>query len=87
MLASLIFCSRLYCASYASLNFQLAKGLTLTLYVYMYSMYPTVRSERNVRKLKYIVGKVLADFAVCDWWRFCKAVCYEKFSQIEGNGR
>ena len=35
----------------------------------------------------YTVSKVLADFAVCDWWRCCKALCDVKFSQIEGKGR
>ena len=36
------------------------------------------------RILLYTVRKVLADFAV-----FCyrKALCYVKFSQIQGNGR
>ena len=29
------------------------------------------------------VRKVLADFAVCDWWHCCKALCDVKFSQIE----
>ena len=24
---------------------------------------------------------------VCNWWRYCKARCDIKFSQIEGNGR
>ena len=33
------------------------------------------------------IRKVLADFAVCDWWRYCKALCDEKFCQIAGNGR
>ena len=28
-----------------------------------------------------------ADCAVCDWWRYCKALCDVKFSQMEGNGR
>ena len=31
--------------------------------------------------------KVLADFAICDWWRYCKALCDVNFSQIEENGR
>ena len=35
----------------------------------------------------YTVRKVLAHFAVCDRWRYCKALCDEKFSQKEGNGR
>ena len=35
----------------------------------------------------YTVRKVLADFAVCDWWHYCKALCDIKFSPIEGNGR
>ena len=26
-------------------------------------------------------------FSVCDWWSYCKALCDEKFSQIEGYGR
>ena len=30
------------------------------------------------------VIKVLADFAVCDWWRYCKTLCDLKFSQIYG---
>ena len=28
------------------------------------------------------VRQVLADFAVCDLWRYCKALCDVKFSQI-----
>ena len=35
----------------------------------------------------HTVRKVLAEFAVCNWWRYCKAVCDVKFSQIEGNGK
>ena len=35
----------------------------------------------------HTVRKFLADFAVCDWRRFCKALCDVKFSQIEGNYR
>ena len=35
----------------------------------------------------YTVRKVLADFAVCDCWRYCIALCDVKFSQIEENGR
>ena len=35
----------------------------------------------------YTVRKVLADLAVFDWWRYCKALCDVKFLQIEGNGR
>ena len=31
--------------------------------------------------------KVWADFVVCDWWRYCKALCVEKVSQIKGNDR
>ena len=34
----------------------------------------------------YTVRTVLADFAVCDWWRYCTALCDVKFSQIVGNG-
>ena len=33
------------------------------------------------------VWKVLTDFAVYDWWHYGKALCDEKFSKIEGNGR
>ena len=40
-------------------------------------MAPTVHTVRNV----------LASYAACDWRRYCKALCDEKFSQIEGNGR
>ena len=29
---------------------------------------------------------VFVEFAVCDWWRHCKALCDGKFRQIEGNG-
>ena len=35
----------------------------------------------------YTVRKGSADLAVCDWWRYCIALCDVKFSQIEGNGR
>ena len=35
----------------------------------------------------YTVGKVLADLLVCDGWRYCKALCEKKFSQIERNRR
>ena len=34
--------------------------------------------------IQYTVSKVLADFAVCDWWRYCKALYDVKFRQIEG---
>ena len=30
---------------------------------------------------------ILADFGVFDWWRYCKALCDERFRQIEGKGR
>ena len=33
------------------------------------------------------VRKILADYAVCDRRRYCKALCDVKFSQIEGNSR
>ena len=33
------------------------------------------------------VRKILADYAVCDRRRYCKAACDVKFSQIEGNSR
>ena len=42
--------------------------------IYMYSSSCTVR-------------KVLADFAVSDWRRNCKALCDVMFRQIEENGR
>ena len=42
---------------------------------------------RNQTSEVYTVRKFLADFTVCDWWRFCKALCDVKFRQIEGNGR
>ena len=35
----------------------------------------------------YTVRKDLADFAVRDWWRYCKALCDVKFRKIEGSGR
>ena len=35
----------------------------------------------------HTVRKFLADFAVCDWWHYCKALCDVKFRQIEGKGR
>ena len=35
----------------------------------------------------YILSKILADFAVFDWWRYRKALCDVTFHQIEGNGR
>ena len=34
-----------------------------------------------------LLEKFLADFAVCDEWRFCKALYDVKFSKVEGNGR
>ena len=30
--------------------------------------------------------KSLADFTVGHWWSYCKALCDEQFSRIEGNG-
>ena len=30
--------------------------------------------------------KSFGDFAIFDWWRYCKAICDVKFRQIEGNG-
>ena len=33
------------------------------------------------------VRNVLADFAVCDWIRYCKALCDVEFSQIEWNSQ
>ena len=30
--------------------------------------------------------KALTDFAVCDWWHYCKALCDVKFRQIRWNG-
>ena len=36
---------------------------------------------------QYTLRTVLEDFAICDWWRNCKALCDVKFSQIEGKGR
>ena len=38
-------------------------------------------------KVFYTVRNVLVDFSVCDWWRYCKALCDVKFRKIEGNGR
>ena len=35
----------------------------------------------------FTARKVLADFAECDFGRYCKALCDVKFCQIEGNGR
>ena len=35
----------------------------------------------------HTVRKVLADFAVCNWSSYCKALCDVKVSQIEENGR
>ena len=35
----------------------------------------------------WTVRKVLADFAVYDWWCYCKALWDVKFNQIEGKGR
>ena len=32
------------------------------------------------------VRKVLVDFAVFDWWRYCKALCDVRIRQIEENG-
>ena len=34
-----------------------------------------------------LLEKILVDFAVYDWWRFCKALCDVKFRQLEGKGR
>ena len=34
-----------------------------------------------------LLKQVLADFAVCDWWRYCKALWHVKFSKIAGNCR
>ena len=33
------------------------------------------------------VRKVLVDFAVFDWWRYCKVLCDVKFRQIVGYSR
>ena len=35
----------------------------------------------------HTVIKVLADIGMCDWWRYCKALCDIQFSQIEGYGQ
>ena len=47
-------------------------------------MYCMVRNGKELH-----CQKLLADFTVpvCDGWRYCKAVCDEKFSLIQGNGR
>ena len=37
--------------------------------------------------LVHTVRKVLADFAVFYWRRYCKAPCDGKFHEIEGNGK
>ena len=37
---------------------------------------------RSSRWNNRTVRKVLADFAVCDWWRFCNALCDVKFRHI-----
>ena len=34
-----------------------------------------------------LLEKVFADFALCDVWHYCKALCDVKFRQIKGNGR
>ena len=44
-------------------------------------------STRTENKYTGTVRKVLADFAVCDWWRYYKALCDVKFSQMKGNCR
>ena len=41
----------------------------------------------NFKILIYTVVNILADYAVCDWWFYCKALCAVMFSQTEGNGR
>ena len=38
-------------------------------------------------KLICTVRKVLAYFAVCDWWRYCKALCDVKCNHMEECGR
>ena len=48
------------------------------------------RSLENPTQVLYSVHtlrKVLADFAVCDRWCYCKALCDVMFSQIDGNDR
>ena len=40
-----------------------------------------------VNVFENFIRTVLADFALCDWWRYYKALCDVKFRQIEGNGR
>ena len=41
----------------------------------------SIRSHQSLKSLpaKLAVRQVLADFAVCDWRRYCKALCDEKF--------
>ena len=48
---------------------------------------PHLHSRKSENILLYTVRKVLADFAVCDWWRYRNALGDVKFSLIEGNGR
>ena len=43
--------------------------------------------SRDFRSLFYIKSNFWGDFAVSDWWRYCKSVCNVKFRQIEGNSR
>ena len=45
---------------------------------------PAINHELFIYTVRKIV---LADFAVCDCWNYCKAPCDVKFHQIEGNSR
>ena len=44
-------------------------------------------SQTSVQNCTHTVRKVLADFALCNVWRYCKALCDVRFSQVEENGR
>ena len=46
-----------------------------------------LRITLSLPRLEHTVRKFLTDVAVCDWWRYCKALYDEKFFQTEGNGR
>ena len=47
--------------------------------------HPQEHRHKGASQGSRTVGQVLVDFAVCDWWIYCKALCDEKFSQIEEN--
>ena len=56
-------------------------------FVCMSSLLALNEKKSNTKQCPCAVKKVLADFAVCGWWRYFKALCDVKFSKIAENCR